>query len=55
MTIEQNKLREVPTQKLEFLLGVGRAGLTMWKGIRLAEVREHLKKIEDELERRKAA
>lgn len=33
---------KVSTKELEFALGVGKAGLTMWKkGKKLEEVREH--------------
>lgn len=43
---------KVPTEKLKFVLGVGRAGLRTWRGKRLAEVRRQVAAIEDELARR---
>lgn len=41
------------TRELKFALGVGKAGLKIWKGKQLAEVRAHLARIEAELEERK--
>jgi hypothetical protein len=43
---------KVPTQKLKFVLSVGEAGLLIWKGKRLAEVKAQVEAIKQELAKR---
>lgn len=46
---------KVPTEKLRFALGVGKAGLTMWKGKQLAEVKRQCALMEEELKKRECS
>jgi len=47
--MSERPLKHVSTSKLEFILGVGRAGLKEWKGRKLAEVKQRCLEIETEL------
>lgn len=46
---------KVPTEKLKFALGVGEAGLKVWKGNRLAHIKAYLDAIKKELTKRNAS
>lgn len=48
----ENPYAKIPTERLRFLISVGKTGLLEWKGPRLAEVRKQVELMEEELEHR---